>query len=149
MLLLRHNDRNRRGFIVVTVLWILAALSALVLIYLTFVTNTAVIVAASTERVRSDALVTAGVELAALQLTAVRQDARPSSGTFNARMGGARLSVTFRSEAARIDLNTGSKGLLAGLIIGLGGPPANAADYADRIPAGRAPPASGDALPEP
>src|SRR3954453_16664410 len=148
MFLLRHDDRNRRGFIVVAVLWILAALSALVLIFLTFVTNTAVIVATSTERVRSDALVTAGVELAAYQLTAVRQDARPSSGTFNARMGAARLSITFRSEAARIDLNAGSKGLLAGLIIGLGGTPANAADYADRIAAWRAPTEAGDDDPE-
>src|SRR3954449_11805084 len=97
--------RDSRGFIVVAVLWILAALSALVLIYLTFVTNTAVVVAASTDRVRSDALVTAGVELAAYQLTAVSEDARPSSGTFAARIGAAQVSVTFRSEAARIDLN--------------------------------------------
>ncbi len=148
MLRLRHGDRNARGFIVVAVLWILAALSALVLIYLTYVTNTAVIVAASTERIQSDALASAGVELAAYQLTAVRQDVRPSSGTFNARVGAARVSVTFRSEAARIDLNAGSKGLLAGLIIGLGGAPANAADYADRIVAWRAPTEAGEDDPE-
>jgi general secretion pathway protein K len=148
MLRLRHNDRNRRGFIVVAVLWILAALSALVLIYLSFVTNTAVVVAASTDRVQSDALVTAGVELAAYQLTAVRQDGRPSSGTFNARMGGARVSVTFRSEAARIDVNAGSKGLLTGLMVGLGSTPANAADYADRIAAWRAPTEAGEDDPE-
>lgn len=137
----RHG--NARGFIVVAVLWILAALSALVLIYLTFVTNTAVVVAASTNRVQSDALVTAGVELATYQLTAVREDVRPSSGTFTARMGTARVAVTFRSEAARIDLNAAPKGLLAGLIIGLGGAPANAADYADRILAWRAPAGAG------
>jgi general secretion pathway protein K len=138
MLLPKRGHRNARGFIVVAVLWILAALSALVLIYLTYVTNTAVVVAASTDRVQSDALVTAGVELAAYQLTAVKSDARPSSGTFNARMGAARVSVTFRSEAARIDLNAAPKGLLAGLIVGLGGTPSNAADYADRIVAWRA-----------
>ena len=86
MLLSRRGSPNTRGFIVVAVLWILAALSALVLIYLTYVTNTAVVVAASTDRIQSDALVTAGVELAAYQLTAVKQDVRPSSGTFNARM---------------------------------------------------------------
>ena len=130
--------RDTRGFIVVAVLWILAALSALVLIYLSFVTNTAVVVAASTDRVRSDALVTAGVELAAYQLTAVGAEARPSSGTFNARMGSARVSVTFRSEAARIDLNAAPKALLAGLMAGLGAGPADAADYADRILAWRA-----------
>src|SRR3954451_14918175 len=98
MLPLKHNDRNRRGFIVVAVLWILAALSALVLIYLTFVTNTAVVVTASTDRVRSDALVTAGIELATYQLTAVGENVRPSSGTFTARLGAARVSVTVRSE---------------------------------------------------
>ena len=143
MLPSRHRYRNPRGFLVVAVLWILAALSALVLIYLTFVTNTAVVVAASTERVRSDALVTAGVELATYQLTAVSENVRPSSGRFTARMGAARVSVTFRSEAARIDLNAAPKGLLAGLIIGLGGAPANAADYADRILAWRTPAAAG------
>src|SRR3978361_1926385 len=102
MLFPRDSARSPRGFIVVAVLWILAALSALVLIYLTYVTNTAVVVAASTERIQTDALATAGVELAAYQLTAVRAEARPGSGTFNARVGAARVSVTFRSEAARI-----------------------------------------------
>jgi general secretion pathway protein K len=63
-------------------------------------------------------------------------------------MGAARVSVTFRSEAARIDLNAASKGLLAGLIIGLGGAPANAADYADRIVAWRAPTEAGEDDPE-
>ena len=119
MLRLRPDDRNTRGFIVVAVLWILAALSALVLIYLTFVTNTAVVVAASTERVRSDALVTAGVELATYQLTAVGENARPSSGRFTARMGAARVSVTFRSEAARIDLNAAPP--VAIMMVGLQG----------------------------
>jgi len=141
-------DRRSRGFIVVAVLWILAALSALVLIYMSFVTNTAVVVAASSERVQTDALVTAGIELAAYQLTAVRQEARPSSGTFNARLGAARVFVTFRSEAARIDLNAASKGLLAGLMVGLGVAPSSAADYADRIVAWRAPSEAGEDDPE-
>jgi general secretion pathway protein K len=148
MLLSTNGHRHSRGFIVVAVLWILAALSALVLIYLTFVTNTAVIVAGTADRIQADALVTAGVELAAYQLTAVKQDGRPSSGTFNARMGAARVSVTFRSEAARIDLNAAPKGLLTGLIIGLGGAPSNAADYADRIMAWRAPTEAGEDDPE-
>ena len=141
-------DRRSRGFIVVAVLWILAALSALVLIYMSFVTNTAVVVAASSERVQTDALVSAGIELAAYQLTAVRQEARPSSGTFNARLGAARIFVTFRSEAARIDLNAAPKGLLAGLMIGLGVAPSSAADYADRILAWRAPSEAGEDDPE-
>ena len=144
-----HGERdNARGFIVVAVLWILAALSALVLIYLTYVTNTAVVVAASTDRVQAEALQTAGVELAVYQLTAVNEARRPTSGTFNARVGAGSVSVTFRSEAARVDLNSASKGLLAGLMIGLGAAPSNAASYTDRIIAWRSPTELGDADPE-
>src|SRR6185369_7392244 len=128
-----------RGFIVIAVLWILAALSALVLIYLTFVTNTAVVVAGATDRVRTEALVQAGVELAVFQLTGRSEAVRPTSGTFNARVGAGRVFVTFRSEAARVDLNAASRGLRSGLMVGLGASPANASSYADRILAWRAP----------
>jgi len=65
-----------RGFIVVAVLWILAALAALVLIYLSYVTNTAVTVAGNTDRVQTDALVNAGVELAAYRLSGRRRYGR-------------------------------------------------------------------------
>ena len=140
--------QSARGFIVIAVLWILAALSALVLIYLTYVTNTAVIVAGSTDRIQTEAMVTGGVELAALQLAGVNDAARPSSGTFNARLGAGRVFVTFRSEAARVDLNAASKGLLSGLMTGLGVGASNAAVYADRILAWRAPTELGDGDPE-
>jgi general secretion pathway protein K len=141
-------SRAQRGFIVVAVLWILAALSALVLIYMGYVTSTAVVVAGGTDRIEVDALVSAGVELAAYQLTAVAEKARPTSGTFDARLGKGRLTVTFRSEAARIDLNAAPKSLLAGLMIGIGVAPSNAADYADRILAWRAAPREGGEDPE-
>jgi general secretion pathway protein K len=137
-----------RGFIVVAVLWILASLSALVLIYLTFVTNTAVVVGGSTDRVQTEALVEAGVELAAFQLAGRSEAARPTSGTFNARVGTGRVFVLFCSEAARIDLNAAPKTLLSGLMTGLGANPANAAGYADRILAWRAPTELGDDDPE-
>jgi general secretion pathway protein K len=137
-----------RGFIVIAVLWILAALSALVLIYLTYVTNTAVVVAGSADRVQAEALETAAVELAVYQLAAVKGDVRPTSGTFDAKVGAGKLSVTFRSEAARIDLNAAPKGLLAGLMTGLGAAPSDAANYADRILAWRSPTELGDDDPE-
>ena len=140
--------RSARGFIVIAVLWILAALSALVLIYLTYVTNTAVIVAGSTDRIQTEAMVTGGVELAALQLAGASEAARPTSGTFNARLGAGRVFVTFRSEAARIDLNAAPKSLLAGLMTGLGVSPTDAALYADRILAWRGPTELGDSDPE-
>lgn len=128
---------DRRGFIVIAVLWMLAALAALALIYLTYVTNTAVTVAVNADRMQADALVNAGVELAAYRLTAQPEATRPTSGTFNARVGAGRVSVTFRSEAARIDLNMAPKGVLAGLMTGLGVSADNAAVYADRILAWR------------
>jgi general secretion pathway protein K len=142
------GPRGARGFIVVAVLWILAALSALVLIYLTYVTNTAIIVAGGTDRVQTEALVTAGVELAVYHLTEIKRAELPTSGTFNARVGASRVFVTFRSEAARVDLNAASKGLLAGLMTGLGVSDSNAAVYADRILAWRAPTELRDADPE-
>ena len=137
-----------RGFIVIATLWILAALSGLVLIYLTYVANTAVIVAGSTDRLQTDALAQAGVELAVFQIASQGEVSRPTSGTFNARIGSGRVFVIFRSEAARIDLNVAPKSLLSGLMVSLGASPANAANYADRIIAWRAPTEFGENDPE-
>jgi general secretion pathway protein K len=142
------RQKNARGFIVVAVLWILAALSALVLIYLTFVTNTAVVVAGGLERVQAEALATAGVELAAFRLVGAPEAGRPTSGTFNARVGAGRVAVTFRSEAARVDLNAAPRSLLAGLIAGLGASPANAESFAEHIVAWRTETEAGDDDPE-
>ena len=151
-----RGNRTARGFIVIAVLWILAALSALVLIYLTYVTNTAVVVAGSADRIQADALVTAGVELAAYQLTSVKEGQStlvkegqvPTSGAFNARVGAGKIAVTFRSEAARVDLNAAPKSLLSGLMVALGAAPADAAAYADHIFAWRSPTELGEDDPE-
>ncbi len=136
----RHEHatlRDDRGFIVVAVLWMLAALAALALIYLSYVTNTAVTVAVNADRLQADALVNAGIELAAYRLTARSEATRPTSGTFNARVGAGRVSVTFRSEAARVDLNMAPKALLSGLMAALGVSATDAPVYADRILAWR------------
>jgi general secretion pathway protein K len=133
----RASLGDGRGFIVVVVLWMLAALAALALIYLSYVTNTAVTVAVSADRLQTDALVNAGLELAAYRLTAQPEATRPTSGTFNARVGAGRVSVTFRSEAARVDLNSAPKPMLAGLMTALGVSATDAPVYADRILAWR------------
>jgi len=139
---------DSRGFIVVAVLWMLASLAALALIYLTYVTNTAVTVAVNADRLQADALVNAGLELAAYRLTAQNEAVRPTSGTFNARVGAGRVSVTFRSEAARIDLNMAPKPLLAGLMTALGVAATEAPVYADRILAWRTSTEAGQDNPE-
>ena len=125
------------GFIIVAVLWILAALATLVSVYAIYVTNTAIAVATSGEAVIADPLVSAGVELAAYQLIGGKEESRPAVGNFTAHVGAARLSVAFQTETARIDLNAAAKPLLAGLFVGAGAKPQDADSYADRIIAWR------------
>src|SRR5215211_4620716 len=122
----------RDGFIVVAVLWILGALAALASIYAIYVVDTAVAFGVHDDRLQAEALVSAGLELTAYQLTAT-PEARPTQGAFAFRLGRAAAAVEFRSEAARIDLNTAPKELLAGLFVALGVRSDAAEVYADRI----------------
>jgi general secretion pathway protein K len=125
------------GFIIVAVLWILAALATLVSVYAIYVTNSAIAVAAGSDAIIADPLVAAGVELTAYQLLGQTDDKRPAIGQFTARVGAAQLAIAFQSEAARIDLNAAPKELLVGLLIGFGASPLDAGGYADRIIAWR------------
>jgi general secretion pathway protein K len=127
------RNRARNGFIVVAVLWILAALAALASIYTSYVTSTVIASRVNDERIQTHALISAAVELAAYQLTASSPETRATRGAFNFRLGNATVAVEFRSESARIDINIAPKELLAGLFAALGARPAAAAEYADRI----------------
>jgi general secretion pathway protein K len=127
------------GFIIVAVLWILAALATLVSIYAIYVRDTADQFTAHEDRLQSEALVSAAIELTAYQLTSTTAQSRPTHGGFNFRIGKANVSVTFQSEDARIDLNTASKELLAGLFVALDVDLERAANYADRIVLWRTP----------
>jgi general secretion pathway protein K len=133
------TTRNADGFIVVAVLWILGALATLASIYAVYVINTATAMSVNDDRVQADALVTAALELTAYRLTSIDVDARPSRGDFVFRLGRANVAVEFRSETARVDLNSAPKELLAGLFAGLGAPYSTAEYYADRIIAWRSP----------
>lgn len=127
------HGRPSDGFIVVAVLWILAALATLASVYAIYVANTVTAARVHDDRVQAQALVSGAVELTAYQLTAADQAMRPTRGAFNFRMGGANVAVDFRSEAARIDLNAASKPLLAGLFTALGVRLADAEYFADRV----------------
>src|SRR5437588_12964480 len=83
---------GRNGFIVVAVLWILAALATLASIYASYVANTVVASRANDERVQAQALISAAVELAAYQLTASSAQTRPTHGAFNFRAGPANVA---------------------------------------------------------
>ena len=125
--------RNRDGFIVVAVLWMLGALATLASIYAVYVINTATAMGVNDQRVQAEGLMTAALELTTYRLTATDADNRPSRGEFAFRLGRAAVAVDFRSEAGRIDLNSAPKELLAGLFAGLGAKYSNAEYYAERV----------------
>jgi general secretion pathway protein K len=133
------RGRPERGFVVVVVLWIIAMIGALLLIYVNYVVNTGNLVATVTQRVQTDALMRAAVELTAYQLGQLKDEDRPTHGIVETRVGRTQLHIAFRSEGARIDLNLASKELLAGLMQGLGASTDDASTYADRIIAWRTP----------
>jgi general secretion pathway protein K len=149
----------RDGFIIVAVLWILAALAALATIYSIYIKNSVWSASMMDDELQAEALVSASLELTAYQL-AVPKDAtdtqrqsdsqratdprrppdaqratepqRPTRGQFGFRLGRANVLVNFISEAARIDLNAAPKTMIAGLFAALGAPGDDANRYADR-----------------
>src|SRR5215475_12831509 len=110
----------QRGFVIVAVLWILIALSSLAVIFAVYLSASARAMAIADTDLQNEALVSAGVELTAYQLILAGDDKRPAQGTFHFRMDDANVSVTFTSEAARIDLNLAPKEALAAFLAGLG-----------------------------
>ena len=147
----------RDGFIIVAVLWILAALAALATIYSIYIKNSALAVSVMDDELQAEALVSASLELTAYQLAVPNEaqrgtdtqratnsqrppDAqratepqRPTRGRFGFRLGRANVLVNFTSEAARIDLNAAPKALIAGLFATLGASGDDAGRYADRV----------------
>jgi general secretion pathway protein K len=142
-----RSPKRADGFIVVAVLWILGALATLASIYAVYVVDTAMAFGVHDDRLKSEGMVTAGVELATYLITA-KPDERQTQGAFTLRMGQANVTVEFRSEMARIDLNVAPKELLTGLFTVFGANPTNAAIYADRVVGWRTSPAEGGADPE-
>ncbi|MBY0380399.1 MAG: general secretion pathway protein GspK [Xanthobacteraceae bacterium] len=131
---------SEHGFVLVAVLWIMAALSALAVIFSVYLSNSAQALAVSDAGLHAEALVSAGVELTAYQLLLAGEKTRPLQGKFHYRLDNANLEVSFVSEAARIDLNLAPKDLLANFFSGLGADAENAGQYADRVIGWRTPP---------
>lgn len=124
---------SERGFIIVAVLWILAALASLATIFSVYLSNSAQALAVGDRGLRTEALVSASLELTAYQLLLAGDKARPPRGSFHFRLDGATIVVAFTSEAARIDLNFAPKETLAGLFVVLGARQEDAKQYAERI----------------
>ena len=135
------------GFIVVAVLWILAALATLATIFSMYVINTATAFTVHDERLQAEGLARAALELSVYRATAAPQGQTATRGTFLFRLGNALVNAEFVSEAARIDLNAAPKELLSGLFAGLGASRGQADSYADRIVGWRSPPPQGNSGP--
>ena len=141
------RDSGERGFIIVAVLWIVAALATLALIYSVYAREAALNFVGHDERLQAAALAESGVELAAYQLTA-QPDLQPLQGNFSFRQGGAVVSVNFRCENSLIDLNFAPGEVLADLFVSVGARPEDALAFADRIVAWRTPLRAGADDPE-
>ena len=124
---------SEHGFVIVAVLWILAALSALAMIFSVYLSNSAQALAVNDTGLKAEALVSASLDLTTYQLLLAGDKARPEQGSFRFRLDNAEVLVTFASEAARIDLNFASKEMLANLFAVLGADQQAAKQYADRI----------------
>lgn len=129
----RTSLPSEQGFVIVAVLWLVAALAALAMIFSAYLSNSARALALNDTALKAEALVSAGVELTAYQLLLAEENGRPAQGSFQTRLNGAELSVSFVSEAARIDLNAAPKELLSGLMSVLGASTEDAQQFADRI----------------
>jgi general secretion pathway protein K len=121
------------GFILVAVLWILGGLAALAAVYALYVINSASALRIDNDRIEANAAASSALEMTAYYLTGQKADKRATGGHFTFRVGGHAVTVVFRSEAARIDLNLADKPLLAGLFTTLGADDDAAKLYADRI----------------
>jgi len=129
------------GFVVVAVLWLLGMLGMLVSIYAVYVIGTAASLSVHDERLQSDALISAAVELTAGRL---KTESRLKRDQFEFSLAQANVAVSYRSEAARIDLNTAPKQLFAGLFKVLGATRAASENYADRVVGWRTSPPDGN-----
>ncbi len=127
------HTRNETGFVLVAVLWILAALATLASIYSAYAIQTAGASHILDDRVQAEESVRAGVEMTVLRQLSAPEKTRPSQGGFTLRIGRTDVAVRFRSEAARIDLNAAPPDLLAGIFKAIGVDSGQAKNYADRI----------------
>jgi general secretion pathway protein K len=127
------ESRSDSGFILVAVLWILAALAGLASTYSIYLGNAAFATQINDDRLRIRNAISTGIELSAYQLLAVPERARPSQGAFTVRLARATIDASFVSEGARVDLNAAPKNLLEGLFAAVGADPSQAASFADRV----------------
>lgn len=138
--MLAETGSSQHGFIVVTALWLLAALAALASVAAVYVAQSAASLATLDTKMQLEMLATAGIELAAYELSVPATLRRPTHGGFSFRLVDSRVTVEYMSESARINLNMAPHAMIAGLFAALGAQPQAAVQFADRVVAWRSSP---------
>jgi len=132
----RRQDA-RDGFVLIAVLWILAALAGLIGAYVAY----AVTMAQSSDfylrRIGADAALSGALELAVYDLMRMEPQRRPPEGVLDYRIGDNRAQVRYASEAQRLDLNRASLDSLTSLFVEAGRGGAFSEKYAQRVVAWR------------
>lgn len=138
----RSRRAGERGFVVVAVLWMLAAFAVLAGVYSVYVATAATVLGTTSERLRAEIAARGGLELVAGQLAALDALLLPPIAAFAFRVGGAQVHAEVSTESGRVDINMAPKELLAGLFASLGAAQQQAAAAAERIVAWRTAPLS-------
>ena len=128
-----RSERSNDGFIVITALWLLAALAALVAVASIYLNQSAKALTVFDTALQSDMLTSAGIELAAYQLSNPAADRQPTRGRFTFSLTNTNVTVEYVSESARINLNLAPRAVIAGLFSALGADPEAANLYAERV----------------
>jgi general secretion pathway protein K len=130
----RNMSRNasRRGTVLLAVLWSISLVSALAMAAAVTFRGYAGVMAVERDRVQADALLTAGLELAAGTIESLGDAPLAELETMLA-LGTGAVRVRLDDEGGRIDIGAAPLELLAALLRSVGAPPGAAKDVAQRI----------------
>ena len=129
------GDERRRGIVLVTVLWAIALLSALAMTASLTFREFAGVMAVSRDRVQADALLTAGLEIAAGVLSDTDRTLEGADVGVDLTTGSVRVRLA--DEGGRIDIGRAPAAVLAALLRSVGAPAAAAEQAARQIVAER------------
>ena len=105
------------GFVLVAVLWIIAALAGLAFIYAIYVRTAVQGTRIYEDQSRAYLTTSSAVELTALRLLALPEGSRPHAGAFTFHLGEEQSAVRFESEGGRVDLNAAPLDLLMSVFL--------------------------------
>jgi general secretion pathway protein K len=134
-------NETRRGMILVTVLWMIALLSALAMAAAITFRGFAGIVALDRDRVQADALLTAGLETAAY-IAAISGDTSIDHLETTTVLSTGSVRAHLNDEGGRIDIAKAPVEVIAGLLRVIGAPEQEADALAQAIAQWRRPPSS-------